>query len=161
MSKRPSMILAATGAAAVLGISRRQFDRLHKSGVLPAHGPRQFDLGAVVRAYVAYVEQGREGAQTIAAAKLATERERARKLGLENEARGGRLVCVEQVAEVLTDLAATLAGQLDALPGRVAAELAGLTDAGVIRSRLLDETRGIRTAMADATQRLAAAARSA
>ena len=160
MSKSPPTLTAdAATAARVLGITRRQFDRLQKAGVLPQQAPRRFDLAAVVPAFVRYVEQGREGAATLAEAKLLTERERSRKLAFENEIKAGRLIYVEQVAEVMGELAAALAGQFDALPGRVASELAGLNDPGVIRARLLDETRGIRSAMADATARLATKAR--
>jgi terminase small subunit / prophage DNA-packing protein len=81
--------------------------------------------------------------------------EQADKVALENAVKRGELIHVGQVADVLSEMAASLAGQLDALPGRVASELAGLNDPGVIRARLLDETRGIRAAVADAGEKLA------
>jgi phage terminase Nu1 subunit (DNA packaging protein) len=82
-------------------------------------------------------------------------KEQADKVALDNAAKRGELLHADHVAEVLTSLAANLGAQLDALPGRCASELAGLNEPGVIRARLLDETRGIRAAIADATARMA------
>lgn len=144
MSKRPSLIVGASVAAAVLGLSRRQFDRLHKAGVLPQHAPRQFDLEAVVPAYCRYIEQGREGAQTLAEAKLVTERERGRSLALANEVEVGALVYADQVAEVLAEISAQFVGLLEAIPGRHAAELVTVKDAPTMRAELLTIVRGVR-----------------
>lgn len=89
------------------------------------------------------------------AARAWRDREAATKLALANARERGRLIYADQVAEVLTTLAADLSARHDALPGRLAGELAGETDAAVIRSRLLDELRNVRAAFADASQTLA------
>lgn len=81
-------------------------------------------------------------------------KERADKLALENAERRGLLVRSATVLQVMTGLAADISGRLEALPGRVASEFAGITDAGTIRSRLLDECRGIRRGAADYLGRL-------
>lgn len=148
MSKSPKFVTTAADAARVLGLSRRQFDRLVRAGVLTAHAPRQFDLATVVQAYTQYVEQGREGASTIAEAKLRSERERGRKLAIENELKVGRLVFADQVGEVLSELSANLVQVLEAVPGRHADEMAGL-DRPEARARLLTITRAIRASFAD------------
>jgi phage terminase Nu1 subunit (DNA packaging protein) len=88
-------------------------------------------------------------------------KEQADKVAIDNAAKRGEVVFLPMVSDVLNEMAATLAGQLDALPGRVASELAGLTDPGQIRGRLLDETRGIRGAIADAGAKLAESGRRA
>lgn len=82
-------------------------------------------------------------------------KEQADKVALENSVKRGELIYADQVADALSRLAADLAARHDALPGRVAGELAGLSDPAAIRARLLDETRAIRTAFADATDQLA------
>lgn len=81
--------------------------------------------------------------------------EQADKVALENAAKRGELVYVDHVEYVLSSLAASLAAQLDALPGRMAGELAGINEPGVIRARLLEATRSIRSAVAQAVEQLA------
>jgi len=148
MSKSPKFLTTAADAARVLGLSRRQFDRLVKSGVLTQHAPRQFDLAAVVPAYIGYVEQGRQGAATIAEAKLQTEVQRSRKLAFENEVKAGKLVYADQVGDVLSELSANLVQLLEGIPGRHADEIAGL-DRAEARARLLAITRSVRQSFAD------------
>lgn len=71
--------------------------------------------------------------------------EQAERVAMENAERRGELVPVGTLGEVLNDLAATLAADLEALPGRMAAELAGMTDPGQIRQRLQHECRAVRS----------------
>jgi predicted DNA-binding transcriptional regulator AlpA len=144
MSKSPPKLTGAADCAQILGLSRRQFDRLVKSGVLPQAEPRRYDLGGVVRAYVRYVAAGKEGMATIADAKLATERERARKLQIENEVRLGRLLWADQVGDSLSALTVAAVGSLEAIPGRYAAELAPITDPALMRTKLLHIVREFR-----------------
>jgi len=77
------------------------------------------------------------------------------KTELENARRRGELVRTSDVADALARLAADLATRHDGVPGRVASELAGISDPAVIRGRLLDELRAVRGAFADATAQLA------
>jgi phage terminase Nu1 subunit (DNA packaging protein) len=79
----------------------------------------------------------------------------AEKVEMENEQRRGRTIDAAQVEETLLGLAAYLAREHDALPGRVANELAGITEPAVIRSRLLEECRAIRDGIADFSTRTA------
>lgn len=82
-------------------------------------------------------------------------KEQADKVALENGVKRRELIHVAQVSDVLSTLAADLAARHDALSGRVANELAGISEPAVIRERLLDEARGVRAAVADAVAKLA------
>ena len=155
MSKSPPVLATAATAARVLGLSRRQFDRLHRAGVVPQHSPRQFDLAAVVPAYVTYIEQGRTGAATIAEAKLLTERERSRKLALENAAKAGELVYARQVADLLAEVSVAAVGALEAIPSRHAGELAAITDRADMRLRLQGIVREFRSGYSADLEKLA------
>ena len=148
MSKCPPKLTGAAECARILGVSRRQFDRLVAAGVLPQAEPRRYDLASVVQAFVRYVEAGKEGMATLADAKLATERERARKLQIENEVRLGRLLWADQVGASLSHLMVSAVGMLEAIPGRYAAELAPVTDAAVMRGKLLHIVREFRAGYA-------------
>lgn len=79
----------------------------------------------------------------------------AEKVEMENARRSGELVLVGVVSEILNGMAADIAGRLDALPGRVANELAGINQPAEIRARLLRETRGIRAGVAEYVAQLA------
>lgn len=82
-------------------------------------------------------------------------KEQADKIALENAVKRGELIHTSHVADVMSSLGADLAARHDAGPGRLAGELAGLSDPAVIRQRLLDEFRGIRGAFSDAIAKLA------
>lgn len=79
----------------------------------------------------------------------------AEKVEMENEQRRGKLIDAGQVEETLLGLASYLAREHDALPGRVANELAGINEPAVIRSRLLEECRAIREGLAQHSIRTA------
>lgn len=70
------------------------------------------------------------------------------KVEMENEQRRGRTIDAGQVEDTMLGVAAYLAREHDALPGRVANELAGINEPALIRSRLLEECRAIREGLA-------------
>ncbi len=82
-------------------------------------------------------------------------KEQADKVALENAVKRGELIFASQVAEVFSVLSADLASRHDAVPGRLASELAGINEPAVIRERLLDDLRSVRAAFADAIEKLA------
>lgn len=93
-------------------------------------------------------------------APVGSERERlaraqAIKVEMENAKRRGELVLSGYLAEVLHSMAADIASRLDGLPGRVASELAGITSAAEIRTRLLHECRSIRSGFSEHVGKLA------
>lgn len=79
----------------------------------------------------------------------------AEKVEMENARRRGQLIEASQVQETIFGLAAYLAREHDALPGRVANELASIHEPAVIRSRLLVELRSIRDGIAEHSARTA------
>lgn len=83
--------------------------------------------------------------------------EQADKVAMENEVRRNRLVDIAIIEEVLMAKAAYLAHAHDAAAGRMAHELAGITDPGLIRARLLAEMREIRAGVAQHSLRVAGA----
>ena len=93
-------------------------------------------------------------------AKPGSQRDRlakaqAEKFELENSRRRGELILVPYVADLLNSMAADIAGRFDGLAGRLANELAGITDPALIRERILTECRGIRSGIAEHVRKLA------
>lgn len=82
-------------------------------------------------------------------------RAQADKLELDIGKRRGELLLASDVEQQDMALAADFRSRLDGLPGRIANELAGITDAAEIRRLLLEETRAIATAFADAIRKQA------
>lgn len=75
-------------------------------------------------------------------------KEQADKVALDNAQKRKEMIYAWQVSDGLNSMAAELAASLDALPGRVANELAGISDAGQIRVILLRECRAVRGSVA-------------
>jgi phage terminase Nu1 subunit (DNA packaging protein) len=73
--------------------------------------------------------------------------EQADKVALANAQKRTELIWAWQVRDALHDLESHVGAALEAIP-RVAGELAGMTDPGEIRARLLRETRGVRASVA-------------
>jgi len=84
-------------------------------------------------------------------------RVQADKFELDNATKRGELIYAWQVADSLNTMAAHLSAELDALPGRLANELAGISDAGEIRTHILRETRAVRASVARYVAQLAQA----
>jgi phage terminase Nu1 subunit (DNA packaging protein) len=77
------------------------------------------------------------------------QKARAQKFELENARRRGELALVADINVLLAEIATELVSRLEAVPGRLANELAGISDAGAIRQRLLEEVRAVRSALSD------------
>lgn len=84
--------------------------------------------------------------------------EQRRKVWLENEATERQLVKLDDVQVVLNESMVAIASELEGLPGRMAGELAGLSDPALVRQSLRVQTTNIRQAAADRLARLAAIA---
>jgi phage terminase Nu1 subunit (DNA packaging protein) len=81
--------------------------------------------------------------------------EQRRKVWLENEATERQLVKLGDVQVVLNEVMVAIASELEGLPGRMAGELAGLTDPALVRQALRVQITNIRQAAADRLARLA------
>ena len=76
-------------------------------------------------------------------------REQADRVALENAARRGELMPLADAIAAATEFATDIAARLDAVAGRLANEIPGITDAATARARLLEEHRAIRAASAE------------
>lgn len=141
---------ALTVTARVLGellsVSDRHVRRLRRDGVLPGAGSK-YDLRECVPAYVAHLREG-SASSTLADEKVGLVRAKRRQLELANAQREGRLINTDLVEEVMFAQAAYIARSHDAVAGRLANEMLGLTDAGIARAKLLAEMREIREGIA-------------
>lgn len=82
-------------------------------------------------------------------------KEQADKVALANAVERENHMLRTQVEPVLLTMVAELGADLDAIAGRLASELANLSDPAEIRQRLLGEHRGVRAALADRLRQLA------
>lgn len=141
-------------ALAALRISADQFDRLTKAGVLrrpPSHGVHDL-LGLLEdRLKLAEDENGPDsGDMSAAEAKRRFWAAKAVTQELEAAELAGQNVPIEDVENLEREVFAALAVRLDGLAPRLATEFAGISDAAIIRRRLLSEIRAARTAAAQA-----------
>jgi phage terminase Nu1 subunit (DNA packaging protein) len=154
-------VLTAAQLAKLCDVSKQTITNWMRAGMPHEGGGRQ---GSEVRISLEQVLPWlvrRHQAQSGSAAER-LQIAQAIKVELQNGLKSGEVVLVTHIAAVFNELCADLAARLDALPGRLAGELAGITDADRIRQRLLEEHRSIRAGVAEHvekfTQSLAAAA---
>ncbi len=131
--------------AQALGISERHVTRLTREKVFRQPVKGKYDLFDCSRRYVKHVAQG--GATTeLVSHRQDFERERARRLRMENDVREGTLLPNDIVERAFTQSMALVVQHLRAVPGRCAQELANMDNPGVIRHRLLEEINHARRA---------------
>jgi hypothetical protein len=134
--------------------SGRQLQTLIQMRELP--GPVKgggYDLIAAVKQWFQYkLLQKDDSAREEQSSKERYWAARALKEEIEAEAVAGRYVPLLDMLQAWQDCFAAVANRIDAVPGRVAAELAGVADASIVRKRLLEE---LRAARAEAAQTIA------
>lgn len=130
--------LKAQEAADLCGVSRQTIQTWYNEGL-----SRQPTTGELLQ-FLAHRQGYAPGSERERLARAQAE-----KFELENARRRGELTLVALISELLKSMAADIAGRLDGLAGRLANELAGISDAAVIRERLLTECRAIRSGFAD------------
>ena len=141
--KCPTKILAGC-----LGITPDRVGRLHKQGILTQTAKGKYDLLAACEAYRRFKQTTRK-ADTYSAASLELKRELARKQRIGNKRVLAKLLHVAHVQELVAEITHTMSSAMDALPARVAELTADMTDTAEIRGVILQETRAIRTNVAD------------
>ena len=142
--------------AAILGISEEHVSRLARDGHLPQSTKGRYDLAQAVQAYVHYCSHGKAHNENLKS-KQRWEEAKAKKVELETAQLERKLVTIEDAQIAINEAMVIIATQLDGIGGRLASEIAGMTDPAEIRQRLLNETRRIRAAAADRLARLGAA----
>lgn len=159
MSVKPSTIaVSSSDLARLLTCTDRTVRRLAKEGLLPrmTNGRNaKFDAVVCVPAYIRYVRNGESGSTTIAQARLKLAEAQRREIELRTRRAERQLLPLDEVASAFEAAMVTVGTQLDGLAGRMAGELATLTDPATIRLRLFDECRRIRNAAATQLEAMA------
>ena len=140
--------------ATVLGLTRRQVQRLAKDGVIPRLARGRYDLPASVQSWAAHLAQGKS-IKALVSGRQRLITAQAVRAELENKKAEGTVVDLEELRTCLFAVMQTLAYELSGVSSRVAAEVAGETDPSVIQEILSEEHRRIRTSAADALSDLA------
>jgi hypothetical protein len=150
MSKSPRALplVAAPVAANVLGLSRRQFDRLVTEGILKRAGEREFNLLVVGPAFMQYVRDGRERSSKLAEARLRHLEAQSKAVEQKNRERAGESVSLVEVERMFHEACAVLVQGCEAMPQRVSAD-------PEIQVKVRDECRALRTLFADRLVELA------
>jgi len=158
-----SPLYPATTIAKLFNLTERRIQQLAKEGIIPKSERGKYDLVAAVRGYVKYLQEralGRSEGSYNDSSDIKVERKRlikaqADKTESENHKLRGELVPFELVEDVLNEVAVLYGSGVDALPGRLANELAGINEPAEIKVRLFDECRQIRIATAGLLRRFA------
>lgn len=134
-----SQCVSTEDLAEVLGVTARRVRQLGNEGVLHQSGRDEWPLGVNVRAYHEYRVK-------VAQAERGSDRDRlaraqAQKVEMENLRRRGELYPAEMVLETLQVIAAAIVAQRLGQAGRLANELAAITDPAIVRERVLDDWR--------------------
>lgn len=120
----------------LLGISSTTVNTLVRENVfsqLP--GTRgHYDLGDCVKAYIHYRTQDKTDGQ-----RTAKTRQETRKLQLLNDEKEGKLVRIEDASRVWAEYCAAIRAGVTSLPGRLAAELGGMSKPIAIRELISGE----------------------
>lgn len=153
-AEKSEEIVSTSELASVLGLTVQRIGQLQNEGVIPQHARGQYRLGASVQAYAHYLGS-RRPTRDSEHSRLA--RVQADKIDRENRRARGELLPREVVDETLQGVHAAAVPLLDGMGGRLANELSGISEPAVIRERIQDECRAVRTAVADYLERRATA----
>jgi len=111
----------------------------------------EYILGDVVRwVWQRALDAGRGGDGDLQEERRRLIVEQRRSHEIDNAQKASELLSADEVATDIMAYAAIVAGQMDALPQRLAPRLVALTDPGVILGVLRDECRSVRTAASQA-----------
>ncbi len=118
-------LVSAAELGLVLGVSDRWVRDLTKQGVLSKSGRGRYRLGESVRAHLAHrLETEVGGAVRKIDAKQDYERERARKLKLQNDREEGLLVPIEDASAALDQIVGVINSDLAGVPARITDDVA-------------------------------------
>jgi phage terminase Nu1 subunit (DNA packaging protein) len=130
----------------ITGLSVRHLRRLAAAGILERVGRGKVELGQAVKALLAHV--GTTAGDSLTEERTRLVRAQARRHELANAHREGELVPERLVTAFLSELSYLYTSSLESWPGRLAAELAGMTNQAEVRAVLHREVRQTRRALA-------------
>jgi len=142
--------------AKLLMLDERRIQQLVAEGWIPKGDRGQYNLIQSIQGYIKYLkDHGRETSRGTEHARLA--RAQANKVEMENYRRMGELQVTAQVEETMQGLVVMMKSSHEGIPGRLASEFAGISDAPKIYIRLQTELRGILDQCADYLEKRATA----
>lgn len=140
--------------ANLLELTERRLQQLVAEGWIPRAVRGQYSLRDSVRGYIRYLKQHqRENTRGNETSRLA--RAQAIKVEMENFRRMGELAVWSQVDELMRGLIVQMKSAHEGLPGRLASELAAITDPPAVYKRLQAELRRIDDLCADHLEKCA------
>lgn len=140
--------LAGRVIAGLLELTERRLQQLVSEGWIPRGQRGQYSLRDSVRGYIRYLKQhSREQQRGTEAARLS--RAQAIKVEMENYRRMGELQPTSQIEDLMQGLIVMMKSAHEGLPGRLASELAGISEPPRVYQRLQTELRAILNQCAD------------
>ncbi|MFN2164759.1 MAG: hypothetical protein ACK2U9_00680 [Anaerolineae bacterium] len=127
----------------LLELTATNFQKLKQAGVFQAEGHGAYDLKRSIAAWLQFhLDGAKPGDLTEARRLLVIAQERKTQLDIKERER--ELVPLQEAQAIFDKTMVLIGAQLDGLAGRMAMELAGITDPAAVRAALFDETRRIR-----------------
>lgn len=133
-----------------LGLSNRRIHQLSREG-MPFEKTKQakvFDLKTSIRWYISHLKVSRE-TESYDKERTRLVKAQADKTELETQIRRGEVLELELVEQGMMAVAAEYSSQMDAIPGRLANDLAAETDVSKIQIILYEQIRGIADVVTD------------
>lgn len=153
-AKVEDRLLSVGAMADLLGISVANLK--HHEDHLPYHDQRGnrrlYNDTKTVQAYINMLKAGHSEENTVAGRKLKLVKQQERKLRLQNDTTAGILMKSDDSIHQLQEVVAIMRAGADALPGRVAQQLSGMSKPSEVRGLLEQELDEI-FAMAEAALR--------
>lgn len=140
--------------AKIIGIDARHITRLFQEKIFTKNKKGKYDLAKTVQAYLEYKTHGQVNTERIKG-KNRLDDAKAEKEELIVSKLKGESILIEDAKIAINEAMVIIGTQLDGVGGRMASELAGISEPAIIRKKLLNETRRIREAAADRLARLA------
>ena len=127
----------------LLGITSSNFQKLKQAGVFHAVEPGIYDLKRAISGWLKFHMDGaKPGDLTEARRLLVIAQEKKTQLDIKERER--ELIPLQEAQSIYDKTMVLIGAQLDGLAGRMAMELAGMSDPAAVRAALFDETRRIR-----------------
>jgi phage terminase Nu1 subunit (DNA packaging protein) len=145
------VIVGTEQLATLLGLNRSRIHPLVAKG-MPKLDRGKFDAPACIQWYIAFKVKGHEkpASSDVNEARKKLYDAQVIKTELETSRIKREMIPADEHMIDMNQLAVMFSSGLDALGGRLAAQLAGMTDPAVIAEHLTTETNAIRESVADA-----------